>query len=83
MASKEPSVSVSVLIDDSALPRIRAVARRLAQAGLAIHEVQEGTGTITGTIATAKLMSLRKLEGVAAVEEARQVAIPAPDSEIQ
>jgi hypothetical protein len=83
MTTKEPLVSVTVLVDDSALPRIRSLARRLEQAGLKIAEVQEMTGTITGTIPTKKMGMLTKVEGVSAVEEGRQVSIPPPGSDVQ
>jgi len=83
MASKEPLVSITVLVDEDALPRIKSLARRLENAGLKIDDVQEATGTITGTISANKVRTLTKLEGVAAVEEGRRVSIPPPESEVQ
>jgi len=64
MASKEPLVSITVLVDEDALPRIKSLARRLENAGLKIDDVQEATGTITGTISANKVRTLTKLEGL-------------------
>ncbi len=81
--SKDALLSVTVLVDDDALSKIRSVARRLEQAGLKIEDVQEDTGTITGSIPAQKLALLEKVEGVSAVEQQREVRIPPPDSDVQ
>ena len=76
-------VRLSVSVDDAYLKRFPEVVKACRQAGLKVEEQMETIGVITGEIDAAKVKDLRKVRGVAHVEEERRVGIAPPESEIQ
>jgi hypothetical protein len=74
---------VNVAIADEHLDDVSAVLRRLTAAGLEVHRTLPTIGTVTGAIDQDRLDALREVEGVTAVEQAREVGVPPPESEIQ
>jgi hypothetical protein len=83
MASSGPDVRVTVTVADFALADIEQLAGRLRRAGMAVDAVLGAIGIITGSVASARLASIRTLPGVAAVEEQTTFQIPPPDAEVQ
>jgi hypothetical protein len=83
MASSGPDVRVTVTVADSALADIEQLAGRLRRAGMAVDAVLGAIGIITGSVASARLASIRTLPGVAAVEEQTTFQIAPPDADVQ
>ncbi|MDX6683136.1 MAG: hypothetical protein QOG94_3175 [Solirubrobacteraceae bacterium] len=83
MASAGPDVRVTVTVADSALAEIEQLAGRLRRAGMAVDAVLGAIGIITGSVASARLASIRTLPGVAAVEEQTTFQIAPPDADVQ
>jgi hypothetical protein len=83
MASAGPDVRVTVTVADSALADIEQLAGRLRRAGMAVDAVLGAIGIITGSVASARLASIRTLPGVAAVEEQTTFQIAPPDADVQ
>jgi hypothetical protein len=59
------------------------VTSRLKTAGVKVDQVMDALGTITGSADLSKLPALRRVRGVATVEEARETQIAPPESEVQ
>ena len=77
-------MEVTALVADDQLGAIDAVAARLAAAGLDVEAVLPITGVITGTIEDgASVAALSAIDGVIAVEPARTITLPPPDSPVQ
>lgn len=76
-------VSLSVAVKDDYLDRFSDVAEDCRKAGLKVEEELEQIGVITGTIDAAKADALKKVRGVAHVEESHDYQLPPPESEIQ
>ena len=77
-------MEVTALVADDQLGAIDAVAARLAAAGLDVEAVLPITGVITGTIEDgASVAALAAIDGVIAVEPARTITLPPPDSPVQ
>jgi len=74
--------SISVVVKDSHLPRIEAVASQLRARGMKVDSVLDAVGQITGSYHE-PLDTLRDVEGVSAVEEQPTMSVPPPDSKIQ
>ncbi len=85
MGRRQPTKRSSVLIsvDDEHLNRMSEVTSRLKTAGVKVDQVMDTLGTITGSADPSKLPALRRVRGVAAVEEAREAQIAPPESEVQ
>ena len=74
-------IEVTVLVADDHLGAIADVAAALQEAGLRLQATMPATGVITG--AAEDPAALARVPGVAAVETARDVGIPPPDSPLQ
>jgi hypothetical protein len=74
---------VTISLEDDALDRIDEVHRHLVRAGLQSSAVQEGIGTVTGTVREAAIAQLEQVPGVAAVERGRTATVPDPGSDLQ
>lgn len=74
-------IDVTVLVDDDHLDAMDDVAAALQQAGLRLQSTLPSTGVITG--AAEDPAALEAVPGVAAVETARDVGVPPPDSPLQ
>jgi hypothetical protein len=64
---------VMVTVDDAHRDKFAAVVKACAAAGLTVAEKMPTLSALTGTIDEAKLAALRKVPGVGAVEESREV----------
>ena len=74
-------IDVTVLVDDDHLDAMDDVAAALQQAGLRLQSTLPSTGVITGAVEDPA--ALEAVPGVAAVEAARDVGVPPPDSPLQ
>jgi precorrin-6B methylase 2 len=72
---------VTVLVDDDHRGAIEEVAAALERAGLRVGRVLPAVGAITGSIE--EPAALARVEGVAAIEPAREVRLPPPDADVQ
>ncbi len=76
-------VKVSLLVEDSALPRISEIADSCKAAGLTIESVLEAVGVITGAVEESGLDKLRTADGIANLEIQKTVQLAPPDSNVQ
>jgi hypothetical protein len=84
MGSGEAGVEVTILVGDAHAAAVDQVAAALAEAGLRDGRAYHETGVITGTVASrGDLDRLRSVEGVEAVEVAREYRLPDPDAPVQ
>jgi hypothetical protein len=74
-------IDVTVLVADDHLDAMDDVAAALQQAGLRLQSTLPATGVITG--AAEDPAALEAVPGVAAVEAARDIGVPPPDSPLQ
>jgi hypothetical protein len=74
---------VSLLVDDDNLHRIKDLVKQVKGAGVAIDQVLENTGVVTGSIDSAKVGALKNIRGIANVEESRHFQIAPPESDLQ
>jgi hypothetical protein len=74
-------IDVTVLVADDHLDAMDDVAAALQEAGLRLQSTLPATGVITG--AAEDPAALEAVPGVAAVEAARDVGVPPPDSPLQ
>ena len=82
-AGGTPDVEVIVTVADAHLPKLPALAARLAAKGLKVAHTMASTGMISGSVPHGKLAQLRALDGVTAVEASGSVQIAPPDAEVQ
>ncbi len=78
-----PKVSLLVSVNDDHLDRFSEVVKDVENAGMEVEQRMDDLGVITGSIDSEKVEPLRRVEGVAQIEESRGVEIPPPDSDIQ
>lgn len=76
-------VKVVIGVEDDSVSDLAAVLDRLRAAGVEVHQALEALGTVTGSVDSTALESVRALEGVAAVETSRSFRLGPPDSGIQ
>jgi hypothetical protein len=83
--SNKPAASKSIVVTvaDGALKEIRKVADQLSAKGMNVTRVLPMTGVIAGSSASTKVASLRKVAGVASVEEEVVAELPPSDSKLQ
>jgi hypothetical protein len=74
-------IDVTVLVADDHLDAMDDVAAALQEAGLRLQSTLPATGVITG--AAEDPAALEAVPGVAAVEAARDVGVPPPESGLQ
>ena len=75
--------NVNVSVTDDYLDRFPEVVKAAKKAGLKVEQEMETLGIVSGCIDAAKVDDLSRVRGVAAVERARTIQLPPPDSEIQ
>ncbi len=80
--AKQPT-TVIVTVSDDACKDLAAVRRRLEEAGMAVDDVLEFLGQITGKWSSTELEPLRSIEGVVDVSESREFQLAPPDSPVQ
>ena len=76
-------VNLSVSVKDEHLPRFPEFVKELKKTGFNVDQELASAGVVTGSIDDQKVHDLKKLIGVAHVEESRGIQIPPPESEIQ
>ncbi|MBI3663344.1 MAG: ketohydroxyglutarate aldolase [Acidobacteria bacterium] len=76
-------VQVLVTVEDQFSGRLAEVADSLRAEGLAVENLLEALGTISGFIEQDRVKGLSRVKGVAHVEQSRQFQLEPPDSEIQ
>jgi hypothetical protein len=74
--------SVVVTVDASHVPTIAAIAAKLRAKGMSVDAVLDATGMITGRYAKPS-STLRRIPGVAGVEDQPHIQLPPPDSDVQ
>ena len=79
----EDRTRVLVSVDDAHAGDLAKIVERLRAAGLEVDRSLAALGTVTGSIALARLAELEAVEGVAAAEPARDHRLAPPESEIQ
>ena len=78
-----PAENVNVSVADDHLGHFREVVRRMEKAGLKVEQQLEAVGVVSGSIDPARLPALEQVQGVTAVERAREVRIAPPESHVQ
>ena len=74
---------VNISVSDDYLDRFAEVVQRVQRAGLKVERQLQDIGVVTGSIDSAKVADLDRVQGVAAVERARGVHLPPPESDVQ
>ncbi len=80
---RSPVPVVIVTVDDVHLAELDAVAQSLRRHGLQVEQVLPEVGLITGQLPVGHALAELRVEGVAAVEEARSIRLPPPDAAVQ
>lgn len=75
--------AVIVTVDDAHRAELDAVAESLRRHGLHVEQVLADVGLIAGRLPADRALGELRVEGVAAVEEARSVRLPQPDAPVQ
>lgn len=75
--------AVIVTVDDAHRAELDAVAESLRRHGLHVEQVLADVGLISGRLPADRALGELRVEGVAAVEEARSVRLPPPDAPVQ
>lgn len=75
-------IEITVLAAEAG-PGVHALARRVASLGVSVSDVQEAIGVVSGFADADQLERVRALPGVDAVEAAREIQLPPPESDIQ
>jgi hypothetical protein len=75
--------AVVVTVDDAHLADLGAVAAALRERGLQVDQVLAEVGVISGRLPAGRPLAALRVDGVAAVEEARRVQLPPPDAPVQ
>lgn len=75
--------AVIVTVDDAHRAHLDAVAESLRRHGLQVEQVMDDVGLIAGRLPAGRALGELRVEGVAAVEEARSVRLPPPDAAVQ
>ena len=82
-SSADPQAQIQVSVAPDYAADIQGVADRLRAAGMSVNETMEAGGVVTGSAPESRIADLERVEGVAAVEQARTYQLPPPDSPIQ
>lgn len=72
----EPATEVIVSIAEDHLPVLAGVVERLRGAGMAVRDVLEPIGAVTGSVADDAVAALETVPGVLAVERQRGFQLP-------
>jgi hypothetical protein len=73
---------VVVTVDDEHMSKVHDVAGRLRTSGMSVDNVMEATGMISGA-ASVETSAIKKIKGVASVEDEPSFQLPPPDSAVQ
>jgi hypothetical protein len=76
-------IKLSVSVSDEHRHRFNEVVKNIKKAGMKVEQQLHNLGIVTGSIDDEKLNLLHRVEGVAGVEEERDIQIPPPESNIQ
>jgi hypothetical protein len=76
-------VDVVVTVADSHTDHLADVVKRLVAAGLTAHQSLPSAGIVTGQISKQKMLALRQIAGVQAVEASGEVQLAPPDADVQ
>ncbi|TGD96444.1 ketohydroxyglutarate aldolase [Methylobacterium nonmethylotrophicum] len=74
--------SIIVTVSDEALPKIRDVAARLADKGMAVERVLPLTGIISGRFDSTETAALASVQGVTSVAEETAARLPPSGSRL-
>jgi hypothetical protein len=78
--TRKAAVAVVVTVSDG---RPQQATARLRNAGMAIDDVMDELGMVTGTVAEDAIPALESVPGVIAVERQRTYHVPPPESDVQ
>jgi hypothetical protein len=78
-----PKVRLSLSVSDEHVKDLDGIAAAARKAGLDVEHQHASLGIVTGSIDAGKLDALRRIPGVAAIEEERQVGVAPPGSDVQ
>jgi hypothetical protein len=81
MAQPQKRIPVRIALEEG--QDIKSIVNQLRSAGLKIEQVMDQVGAISGSVDSNALQKIRKIKGVASVEESTSFQIPPPDSEVQ
>ena len=76
-------VNLSVSVKEEHRPRFAELVKQLKKSGLTVDQELHTAGVVTGSIESEKVQDLKKLTGVAHVEESRNVQISPPGFDVQ
>lgn len=82
-AAQSSQVSLSVMVDEGHVGQMAQVRRDLEAAGLAVHDVLDAVGVITGSASASALGQIESVKGVATVEKSQPVQLAPPTSDVQ
>jgi hypothetical protein len=75
----DPPQAIVVSVDPERVP---AVVQRLREAGMQVKAALPATGVVTGRAPGSQIADLERVDGAIAVEAARRVDLPPPDSPV-
>jgi hypothetical protein len=78
-----PKIRLSLSVGDEHLADLAGIAGAARKAGMDVEHQHASLGIVTGSIEAGKLDALRRIPGVAAIEEERQVGVAPPGSDLQ
>lgn len=76
-------VNLSVSVKEEHRPHFAELVKQLKKTGLVVEQELHSVGVVTGSIESEKVEDLKRLTGVAHVEESRNVQIVPPESKVQ
>jgi methylmalonyl-CoA mutase cobalamin-binding subunit len=76
-------VNLSVSVQEEHRPRFAELVKQLKKTGLNVEQELHSAGVVTGSIESEKVQELKKLTGVAHVEESQPIQIAPPGSKVQ
>jgi hypothetical protein len=77
------TIKASVSVDEQYLDKLPNVVKRVKKVGFHVEQTLASIGVITGTVDSEKIDSVRKVKGVASVEQEKQFQLPPPSSPTQ
>ncbi|MBD2564846.1 MULTISPECIES: ketohydroxyglutarate aldolase [Nostoc] len=77
------NVNLSIAVDENHIEWILEVVQNLHSAGMNVEQVLDKLGIITGSIDSAKMEVLSRVEGVSHVELSREYKLAPPESDVQ
>lgn len=76
-------VNLVISVADDHIDQILDVAQNLREAGLAVEQVMDAAGVITGHCEKSQMVALSSVPGVDSVEASQSIQLPSADSPIQ